>query len=332
MGRGSKKSGLRSVLKVAGATFLGASVAAAAVGQFVSWRHDKKHKCMPECATSSSTVQDKDTSEDELGSVSAPASLDKYAVIAEMVAADNLDAVNAASSPVTPKNSFYTRHVKRLFDVFLAAPCVVVTLPVNAALGVLTYFDVGSPVLFKQKRLGKDNVPFNLVKFRNMTNETDENGNLLPASMRTTKFGAFVRSKSLDEFLNFWFILTGDMSFIGPRPLPAEFLDRYSDRHRQRTAVKPGLECPTLDSDGHVRLYQEQFENDIWYVENVSFKVDCKMVAALFKMVFNRKERADHATVGGGYFVGYDSDGSAFSMRRIPEEYELRYQQLVEND
>lgn len=256
--------------------------------------------------------------------------LDKCAVIAEMAAEDNLANVNARSVAVKPKRSFYSRFVKRGLDILLAVPCVIITLPINAVLGLLTYLDVGSPVLFKQSRLGRDNRTFNLAKFRNMTNETDERGNLLPASERTTRFGSLVRSSSLDELLNFWFILKGDMSFIGPRPLPVEFLDRYSERHKQRTAVKPGLECPTLDSDGHVRLYQEQFENDIWYVENISFKVDCRMVVALFKMVFNRKERSDHATVGGGYFVGYDAEGNAFSMRRIPEEYEARYQRYLE--
>lgn len=256
--------------------------------------------------------------------------LDKCAIIARMAAEDNLAKVNARSAPVKPKKSFYARFIKRGLDILIAIPCVIITLPVNAVLGLLTYFDVGRPVLFKQSRLGKGDQTFKLAKFRNMTNETDEHGNLLPASERTTKFGAMVRSSSLDELLNFWFILKGDMSFIGPRPLPTEFLERYSERHKQRTAVKPGLECPTLDSDGHVRLYQEQFENDIWYVENISFKVDCRMVVALFKMVFNRKERSDHATVGGGYFVGYDAEGNAFSMRRIPEEYELRYQQLLE--
>ncbi len=256
--------------------------------------------------------------------------LDKCAVIAEMAAEDNLANVNARSVAVKPKRSFYSRFVKRGLDILLAVPCVIITFPINAVLGLLTYLDVGSPVLFKQSRLGRDNRTFNLAKFRNMTNETDERGNLLPASERTTRFGSLVRSSSLDELLNFWFILKGDMSFIGPRPLPVEFLDRYSERHKQRTVVKPGLECPTLDSDGHVRLYQEQFENDIWYVENISFKVDCRMVVALFKMVFNRKERSDHATVGGGYFVGYDAEGNAFSMRRIPEEYEVRYQRYLE--
>ena len=96
-----------------------------------------------------------------------------------------------------------------------------------------------------------------------------------------------------------------------------------------RFAVKPGLECPSITNQTSVRLYQEQFENDIWYVENISFMTDVKMVIALIKLVFNAKERGDHATVGGGDFVGYDDDGIAFSMRRIPEKYENAYNQMA---
>lgn len=92
-----------------------------------------------------------------------------------------------------------------------------------------------------------------------------------------------------------------------------------------RTAVKPGLECPCINVDNHVRLYQEQFENDIWYVENANFLVDCKMFLSLIKMVMNTKERGDHSKVGGGDFIGYDENGIAFSMRRIPEKYEKMY-------
>lgn len=332
MTKSDGKGGLLKGLKMGAMLFVGASIAAAAVGQIAAWKDHKKgaRSTARALGAAGECIEVAHTGlEQGAPAIGMP---DKCSAIAQMVAVDNLGAVNARSTEVCPKDTLYTRHVKRALDVLLAAPCVVMTLPVNMVLGILTYLDVGDPVLFRQSRLGKGNKPFDLVKFRNMTNETDENGNLLPASERTTKLGAFVRSKSLDELLNFWFILKGDMSFIGPRPLPVEFLNRYSNRHRQRTIVKPGLECPTLDSDGHVRLYQEQFENDIWYVENVSFKVDCKMVIALFKMVFNRKERSDHATVGGGYFVGYDADGNAFSMRRIPEEYEIRYRKLVEND
>ena len=256
--------------------------------------------------------------------------LDKCTFIARLAAEDNLRFVNEQSEAVHPQKSFYADHFKRALDLAISIPAFAVLLPVNTALGIITYFDVGRPIFFRQLRTGKDGKPFYLVKFRNMTEERDEHGNLLPPSERVTKFGKFVRKYSLDELLNFWSIVKGDMSLIGPRPLPAEFEGRYSNRHRMRSAVRPGLECPSLQADGHVRLYQEQFENDIWYVENISFAVDVKMVIALFKMVFNKKERGDHAAVGGGNFVGYDKNGVAFSMRHIPEEYERAYSEYVE--
>lgn len=258
--------------------------------------------------------------------------LDKCEVIAKMAAEDNLQRVNENSAPVNPRDSFYVRYIKRLIDLVVVIPVFLLLLPVNLVLGIITYFDVGSPVFFKQKRTGKNGKPFYLIKFRNMTNEKDAFGNLLPPSERVTKFGKFVRKYSLDELLNFWSILKGDMTLIGPRPLPVEFEERYSNRHKMRSAVKPGLECPCIRNDGHVRLYQEQFENDVWYVENVSFLVDVKMVLSLVGMVLNTKERGDHAVVGGGNFVGYNDQGEAFSMRRIPERYEKAYRELLEKE
>lgn len=256
---------------------------------------------------------------------------DKCAAIAKMVAEANLDWVNQHSEPVHPKNSYYAKYIKRLLDLVIVIPVFLLLLPVNLVLGIVTFFDVGRPILFRQQRTGKDGKPFDLIKFRNMTNEKDEHGNLLPPSQRVTKWGAFVRKYSLDELLNFWSILKGDMSLIGPRPLPSSFDARYSKRHRMRSAVRPGLECPSLNAKTSVRLYQEQFENDIWYVENISFLTDVKMVFALIKLVFNSKERGDHAVVGGGDFVGYDDNGIAFSMRRIPQKYEVAYQEMAGN-
>ena len=256
--------------------------------------------------------------------------IDKCEAIAQMAAKDNLERVNRESAPVTPRNSFYAKYIKRLIDLIVVIPVFLLLLPVNLVIGIITYFDVGRPIFFKQLRTGKDGKPFYLVKFRNMSNATDEFGNLLPPHERVTKFGKFVRKYSLDELLNFWSILKGDMTLIGPRPLPVEFDARYSERHKMRSAVKPGLECPCIRSDGHVRLYQEQFENDVWYVENISFMVDVKMVLSLVGMVLNTKERGDHAVVGGGSFVGYNDQGEAFSMRRIPEKYEKAYEQMLE--
>ena len=254
---------------------------------------------------------------------------DKCSYISKIVKNENLDEVNAASQPVHPKDSFYVRYSKRALDLLFTVPAFTLLLPLNTVLGAITYFDVGKPIFFKQERTGKNGRHFFLVKFRNMTNDKDENGNLLPPSERVTKFGKFVRKYSLDELLNFWSIIRGDMSIIGPRPLPSSFDERYSERHKMRHAVRPGLECPSLQVDSHVRLYQEQFEHDIWYVENVSFKVDCQMVLSLVKMVFNSKERGDHAQVGGGELVGYNDKGEAFSMRHIPEKYEKMYQEYL---
>ncbi|MDC7290719.1 sugar transferase [Blautia schinkii] len=256
---------------------------------------------------------------------------EKGSYIAGIVKRENLDKVNESSQPVHPKKSLYISCFKRVIDLLVAVPVFIIFLPVNLVIGIITYFDVGTPVFFRQERTGKDGNHFCLVKFRNMTNDKDEHGNLLPPSERVTKFGAFVRKYSLDELLNFWSIIKGDMSLIGPRPLPSSFDERFSDRHRMRTALKPGLECPCINADSHVRLYQEQFENDIWYVENASFLVDCKMVISLFRMVFNAKERGDHSKVGGGDFIGYDENGIAFSMRRIPKKYEQMYQGYLDS-
>lgn len=256
--------------------------------------------------------------------------VDKCTAIARMVE-KNREMVNRQSIPVVPKKSFYTKYFKRCIDLIFVIPAFIILFPVNLIIGVVTFFDVGFPIFFKQKRTGMDGKQFYLVKFRNMTNDKDEFGNLLPPGQRVTRWGAFVRKYSLDELLNFWSILKGDMTIIGPRPLPSSFDERYSDRHKMRMAVRPGLECPSLNNSTGVRLYQEQFENDVWYVENVSFLTDVKMVIALIKLVFNSKERNDHATVGGGDFVGYNDDGIAFSMRRIPEKYERAYQKMMDN-
>ena len=250
----------------------------------------------------------------------------KEQIIAEMAKRDNLEKVNKNSMHVYPRDSIYEKYIKRILDIFIALPLNIVLLPVYIVLSI--FFDLGRPVIFKQKRTGKNGKEFNLIKFRSMTNEKSNKGNLLPEKERITRLGHIIRKYSLDELISFWLVLKGDMSLIGPRPLPVTFEERYSNRHKMRCAVKPGLECPSINTDGHVRLYQEQFENDIWYVENVSFIVDCKMVFGLVKMVFNHKERSDHAQVGGGAFIGYDDNGQAFSMRRIPEKYENEYQLL----
>lgn len=243
-------------------------------------------------------------------------------IMAGYIAQDNLAHANDVSTPVNIPNTFYTKYGKRVLDIVLSGMALLVTLPINLIIGVVTYFDVGSPIFFRQKRIGKDCKTFEIVKFRNMTNDTDEHGNLLLPKDRVTKWGRFVRKTSLDELLNFWSIFKGDMSIIGPRPHVCSYLDRYTQRHKMRYAVRPGLECPCISRSPRTGYkWQDQLENDIWYVEHISFLVDVKMVLGLLKLVFDRKETAGRSIAQRGAFMGYNEDGIAISNSDIPSRY-----------
>lgn len=249
---------------------------------------------------------------------------DEEAKMADYLREKNLKNANRVQRKVHPRRSFYTVCGKRMIDIILSSIICIITAPFNLVFAGITFFDVGSPILFKQARCGKDGKPFILIKFRNMNNKTDKNGVLLPAKERVTPFGNFMRKYSLDELLNFWSVLKGDMSIIGPRPLPMFFRDRMSKRHRMREAVRPGLECPRVLKFDEQFLcnYHKQFENDIWYVENISLKTDLMLCWKLFQMVFDLRERGNRA--GGGeasYFVGYDEEGHALSMNTASEVY-----------
>ena len=253
--------------------------------------------------------------------------------LSEIIAAETLDTVNRNSKPAVPRKSFYTKYGKRMLDLVLSGCALIVTSPINLALAVATYFDVGKPILFRQERPGMNGKTFTIVKFRNMTNATDENGNLLPAKERVTKMGEFVRKTSLDELMNFWSVFKGDMSLIGPRPLATNYTSRFSDRHKRRDAVRPGLECPFLTPADHKRTWTEQFENDIYYVENLSFKLDVRMVIALFKAVFERRSSSMRGAALRGSFVGYYADGSSINSKHVPEKYvRLALQQVDEKE
>ena len=229
---------------------------------------------------------------------------------------------NSISKKVVPRDTFYTRYGKRCLDILISFPIFVALLPLNGVFAVCTYLDVGKPIFYKQTRVGKDGKHFVMIKFRNMNEKKDADGKLLPPSKRVTKFGGFMRKFSLDELLNFWSVLKGDMSIIGPRPTPVFIYERMSERHQQRSAVRPGLECPRVITveDGDIYRYQRTYENDIWYVENVSLWVDIQQVFRLVKLVFSLKKREAQAQGKGvTYFVGYDEKGRAMSMKNFQE-------------
>lgn len=235
---------------------------------------------------------------------------EEEALLAQFLRERNLEKTNKKDQerPVNPADGIYIKYIKRILDLLVAIPAFIITLPFNILFGICTYIDVGSPVFYKQTRIGKGGTPFIMVKFRNMNNDRDENGNLLPAAQRVTKFGHIMRKYSFDELLNFWSVIKGDMSIIGPRPLPEFFVERMSERHKTRHLVKPGLECPVyIPDDTNLSPFYWKFEKDVWYVENVSFVTDVKMLIELFKMTFDMRTRGRHAD-GLTYFIGYDDE------------------------
>lgn len=249
--------------------------------------------------------------------------------VADLLSEDNLENANKVSKQVVPSRNFYAVYIKRLIDIIVSFLVLVVTSPINLIIAVITFFDVGRPIIFKQKRTGKDGKNFTIIKFRNMRTTTDENGELLPAPQRVTKWGKIVRKTSLDELLNFWSILKGDMSIIGPRPLLPQYMDRYTERHKGRLLVRPGLECPPHERLDHVWTWEEQFENDIWYVENLSFKTDCLMLIRLVQFAFDRKNATSRAGSKRRGFMGYSADGVALGLQEVPEDYIKQVNEII---
>ena len=178
------------------------------------------------------------------------------------------------------KRTIYTVVVKRILDIILSGFAILILSPVFLVLAVLEIVYHGRPVLYTQERPGLHGKPFKLLKFRSMTNEKDENGNLLPSEQRLTSFGRFIRRFSLDELPELFCIFTGKMSIIGPRPLLVKYLPYYTKRHMMRHEIRPGLACVSL-KPMKTWTWNDQFENDIWYLENCSFLVDVRMIFAV---------------------------------------------------
>lgn len=180
------------------------------------------------------------------------------------------------------KKSFYAVVVKRVLDILLSSIALLCLSPLLLIVCILELAIHGAPIIYKTKRPGRNGKIFELYKFRSMTNERDADGYLLPEKERLTKLGRFLRKTSIDELPELINIIKGDMSIIGPRPLLVEYLPLYSPRHAMRHAVRPGLACVRImPSDSKTWTWGEQFENDIWYIEHLSFIIDLKMVFAV---------------------------------------------------
>lgn len=173
--------------------------------------------------------------------------------------------------------TFYRRYGKRVIDLCLSLVLLILFWWVLAIVAILVRVKLGSPVLFRQPRPGRDEKVFNLYKFRTMTDERDADGNLLPDEQRLTKFGSVLRSTSLDELPEVFNIVRGDMSIIGPRPLLVKYLPRYSAEQRRRHEARPGLTGLAQVNGRNSISWDEKFLYDVEYVDNVSLGLDASI-------------------------------------------------------
>ena len=178
--------------------------------------------------------------------------------------------------------------LKRLFDIVASFFGLLLLSPVIAIVAWQIRRKLGSPVLFRQVRPGKDGKPFEMIKFRTMRDAQDANGNPLPDEERMTPFGSFLRSSSLDELPELWNVLKGEMSLVGPRPLLMEYLPLYSPEQYRRHAVRPGVTGWAQINGRNAISWDDKFKLDVWYVDNQSFWLDIKILWLTVKKVLVR--------------------------------------------
>ncbi|WP_339055813.1 sugar transferase [Fusobacterium animalis] len=184
----------------------------------------------------------------------------------------------------------YKLFFKRIIDIFLSVIFILLFWWLYIIIVILVRRKLGSPVIFRQKRSGLNEKIFTMYKFRTMTDKKDENGNLLPDKDRLTKFGKFLRSTSLDEIPELLNVLKGEMSLVGPRPLLAEYLSKYTKEEKRRHEVRPGITGFAQVNGRNNTTWEERFKNDIYYVENISFLLDIKIIIKTFLKVIKKSD------------------------------------------
>lgn len=187
------------------------------------------------------------------------------------------------------KRSFYDKYIKRGIDFILSLIAIVLLSPVLIIVSILVAVKLGRPVIFKQKRPGLNEKIFTMYKFRSMTDERNEEGEVLPDSLRLTSFGKKLRSTSLDELPELFNILKGDMAIVGPRPLLVEYLPLYNEKQQKRHFVRPGITGYAQVNGRNSISWEEKFDLDVSYVQNESFLMDFKIILNTIITVFKRE-------------------------------------------
>lgn len=187
------------------------------------------------------------------------------------------------------RKGIYERFIKRSQDALLALIALILLSPLFLIVAILVRFKLGSPILFKQQRPGLNEQIFSMYKFRTMTDKRDADGNLMPDDVRLTRFGKILRSTSLDELPELFNIVKGDMSLVGPRPLLVQYLELYNDHQKRRHEVRPGLSGLAQVNGRNAISWEEKFNLDVEYVDNISFINDWKIIFLTLKKVFVRE-------------------------------------------
>lgn len=186
-------------------------------------------------------------------------------------------------------NGFYRSFIKRPFDILLSLVAIILLSPLLIVIVIIVGLKLGRPVIFKQERPGLKEKGFTMYKFRTMTNERDDKGELLPDEARLTRFGIFLRGTSLDELPELFNILKGEMSFIGPRPLLTEYLPLYNEQQRRRHDVRPGMSGLAQIGGRNAITWEEKFNLDLKYIDNITFQGDLKIIWQTFITVLSKK-------------------------------------------
>lgn len=212
--------------------------------------------------------------------------------------------------------SFYRRYGKRLFDLVAAMAALIVLSPLLLAIAALVKLMHGSPVLFTQERAGRHDRIFRIYKFRTMTDERDQRGELLPDEQRLTRFGQLLRSTSLDELPELINIIRGELSVVGPRPLFVKYLPLYNDEQRRRHEVKPGLTGFAAVSGRNALGWQRRFKYDVYYVDHYNFFLDLRIIIDTLKKVMQREGINEAGHVTTSHFQG---NGATHYWSRTPK-------------
>lgn len=204
----------------------------------------------------------------------------------------------------------YAKYIKRILDLLVSLMALIVLMPLMIIIGVLVRINLGSPIIFKQKRPGKNEKIFTLYKFRTMTDKRDIDGNLLPDEYRLTKFGKMLRSTSLDELPELINIIKGDMAIVGPRPLLVEYLPYYTEEEKHRHDVRPGLTGLAQVNGRNLLEWDERLKKDLEYINSISVKNDLFII---FRTIINVIKRKDIAV------------GREHNMLSLNKEREYKY-------